>query len=74
MAKPPRRPPTFEQMVSTTEPGLGARLGRDWRTLKVMGMMLRFWLVKGRRIRRAWNAAKAAGRPLKLDDDFRKML
>ena len=73
-APAPRRPPTYEQFVYTTEPGLRARLRRDLRATKIVFMMIKFWLVNGRRIKRAWAQAKAEGRPFVLDENFRKML
>jgi hypothetical protein len=69
-----RRPPTFEQMVYTTEPGFVPRLKRDLRCLLIMWMMFKFWFFKGRKIRAAWAKAKSEGRTFLLDDDFKKML
>jgi hypothetical protein len=73
-AAPPRRPPTYEEAVYTTEPGPIARLKRDWRAAKIVWMMIKFWVFKGRRIKRAWRQANAEGRRFMLDDNFKKML
>ncbi|MFK7967321.1 MAG: hypothetical protein AB8C46_25455 [Burkholderiaceae bacterium] len=74
MSKQPDRPPTFDAQFVLTKGGRFERLRRDVRVLKFLGMTFLLWATKGRRVRRAYQQAKASGQPFVLERDVLPIL